>query len=200
MKRAAADKGFTMVELVAVIAIIGVLAGILVPTLYGVVLDSRISSANQTANMFKNRTSEFLTKMDTENHTHVAGEQVVSITIKDGWWSLSGGSAADWLDNVNHWSTLDGVDVPKSNQPNQSTELLSYLAVALHGVQNGYVELYISTSYVVGVSFVPGVECPASIMPGYDDFRSGRFDFGGSDKAGYVGGDVVGTSPILGFE
>ncbi len=190
-------KGFTLVELVAVIAIIGVLAGILVPVLYGAVQDSRISSANQEAKQFKDRTSEFLTKMDTQNHTHVAGGQTVAIVIKDGWWTMSGGTAEDWLDGVNHWTTVNTVQVPDNTQPNQNTELLSFLAVSLQSVQNGYVELHISTSYVVGVTVVSGSSQPAAAMPTDEDFKAGTFGFNGSDKAGSEDGEIVGTSPIL---
>ena len=90
--KAASKKGFTLIELVVVVAIIGVLAGLLVPTMFDAVTNSRIASAQQTAKVIRDRSAEFFTKMDTQMHTHVGEVQKVVITVDNGTWSMTGGA------------------------------------------------------------------------------------------------------------
>lgn len=99
-----AKKGFTLVELIVVIAIIGVLAAILIPTMLGYVTSSRVSSANQTAASIKNNIDNWLTDMDAKNNGMKKSDQAavtVSITVGN---TAAGGTAgtnnADWRVNI----------------------------------------------------------------------------------------------------
>ncbi len=66
LQKLKAKKGFTLVELIVVIAIIGVLAAILVPTMLGYVENSRITSADQVAKTIKDAAQVAATEMDTQ--------------------------------------------------------------------------------------------------------------------------------------
>ena len=60
------QKGFTLVELVVVIAIIGVLAGLLVPSMLNYVKKSRLKTANSNAKTAYNAVSEYVADKETQ--------------------------------------------------------------------------------------------------------------------------------------
>ncbi|MBQ8928201.1 MAG: type II secretion system protein [Oscillospiraceae bacterium] len=82
-------KGFTLVELIVVIAVIGVLAGILVPTMMGYVKKAKIANANSAAKSLYNATMSALREAD------------VSRPVPDGIF-------ADSEAESNYPSTYDG--------------------------------------------------------------------------------------------
>lgn len=68
LQKLKAKKGFTLVELIVVIAIIGVLAAILVPTMLGYVQSSRITAADQVAKTIKDGVQIVCTDVDTKGY------------------------------------------------------------------------------------------------------------------------------------
>ena len=69
-------KGFTLVELIVVMAIIGVLAAILVPTMLGFMRDAKVSQANANAKTAFNAASAVLTKHCIDNPKLTAGANI----------------------------------------------------------------------------------------------------------------------------
>ncbi len=193
-----AKKGFTLVELVVVIAIIGVLAAILVPTMLGVVQDSRITSADSSAQQIKDRTTEFLTKMDAAKASYKAAASDLSLTVNNGTWTIAGLSGTtlstgDWLSG-DHWgSTAD----TSTDITDKDTKYVNYIADSLSDLKNAYIEVHIKSGKVVGVACVDGSTSSISPMPTAANFQAGQYGFDGSNKAGVQDNVVIGTSPKL---
>ena len=66
-------KGFTLVELIVVIAIIGVLAAILVPALMGYIADSKVNACNANAKNIYNATADLCTKLEAKGEGGITG-------------------------------------------------------------------------------------------------------------------------------
>ncbi len=87
-------KGFTLIELIVVIAIIGVLAAILVPTMLGYVRKSKLSSAGSTASSIYKAVNSAITEMDEEDYDIGDVYKLTFTYVKGGHgtWSSSAGS------------------------------------------------------------------------------------------------------------
>lgn len=210
-----AKKGFTLVELVVVIAIIGVLAAILIPTMIGVVQDSNITSADSLASQFKTQASSFLTKADTAKNgirgtdskdtggapvkitctvdTSAVSTDGTGTTSKTGWKiGVEGGKDVKFGSKGDKWK-LEGDD--------KNTCLEGYLADVLRDFKLGYAEIYVMDAAVIGVVVVPGgtpddvSECGITFDAKTWTKQEGKW---AGSKAG-VGKDsvIIGTNPKI---
>ncbi len=96
--------GFTLVELIVVVAIIGVLAAILVPTFFNVVIKARVTSANSTANSIRKCMNVMLMQADPTNYGIVSNTTMklyITVTKTDGksTWRCSAAQSGSYNNN-----------------------------------------------------------------------------------------------------
>ena len=138
LQKLKAKKGFTLVELIVVIAIIGVLAAILVPTMLGYVQSSRITSADQVAKTIKDAAQVCATEMDTLGNglksktviaygKYTSGDHTVVLTKADGT-ALTG-------DNIKIGDDTDSTKDYKGMDPNSAKAASKHASKLINSLQ-----------------------------------------------------------------
>ena len=208
-------KGFTIVELVVVMAIIGVLAAILVPVLLGVTIRANIGSANSTASEIKKQIGYFLTMTDADHKNYMlmsdGCREAFTFTVKDGNCHIDAAQnpSAFSPDTVT-WGNAADVDESTTTTSSQyGEELLGmYLKNCFPELRNGVIRANCIKGVCVSVWYTPDTTDISDIndVPQFgttvawvdencDEITKYRWD--GTTAGISADGYTIGTAPML---
>ena len=213
-----AKKGFTLVELIVVIAIIGVLAAILIPTMLNYVTSSRVTSADTTASEIKKTIDNFLTEADTlgygmllsssakcsvKGECDSSGKWTLTIGAGAGLTSAEGGTtgiaAFKTKTGIGEWKASASIEHGKTrvDAGSDATAQLAWkLMDAFPDVKGVSFGAYLEGGKTMYVAYTADSD-KADFSVKLEDFTAGSSEWNkataGVDSKGYI----VGTAPKL---
>ena len=206
MRKLNKKKGFTLVELMVVIAIIGFLAAILVPIMIGYVTRSHVSNANTTASKLREHCTFFLTKADSEGYGMFLSRSAIcdmSITIVNGVWTITNENKEVFVQVYDTRWTGSGsgyANGPGSASNNAEDRLATYLATTFFDYSDGYIKLRLVGGACSALYYINGQVTDVAGMPAFGDEKGwsvAEFAWNSVDQGVTSDGVIVGTSPVL---
>lgn len=207
--------GFTIIELIVVVAILGVLAAILIPTLLGITIRATVGSANTTASELKKQIGYFLTMADADHKNYMlmsdGCREAFTFTVKDGNWHIDAAQNpfAFSPDTVT-WGNAADVDESTTTTSSQyGEELLGmYLRDVFPTISNGVIRANCIKGVCVSVWYTPDTTNISDIndVPAFgtskawvddngDEITKYRWD--GTTAGVSTDGYTIGTAPAL---
>lgn len=183
-----AKKGFTLVELIVVIAIIGVLAAILVPTMMNMVTKARVTSADQTAKGIYDTVTNWIASLEANGGTFPSNTSDTTITISGNTKTATG-------------ITIDGADEYKKKGSAQEAEDILVADIVENYQFNSDIKAKVTLKgrKVIGVVYCDDGSLADASWPSLSSsiYQEGTFEWDNKNSEGILGGQIFGTSPKL---
>lgn len=199
-------KGFTLVELIVVIAIIGVLAAILIPTMIGYVVRAHVANINSTAGKMRDCASYFMTNASVDGFGMFRSSKAicdVTVVIVDKEWTVTTSTQDCFLkEYVTEWKQTGTATIENDYDVNNAeARFAHYFAETFRDVEKGYGKFRLVGGYCKALYFTDEQSTEIEGMPEFgeaSDWVIDGFEWGTEDSGVMKSGLIVGTSPIIG--
>ena len=197
------QRGFTLVELMVVIAIIAVLAALITPMMMGYVENANVQSANNTAAKICQFVNNYLVTCDVEEQgmklsdSHTAAYY---ITVSGNFWEMESDGVFDsdaFSQDGIPWNGKTSKPITQGETDIKCAEdkLALLLAESFPPVKDGIAWVYLEGGKCMYCWFSRGGA--STNIPKKDEFEAGEYAWNGAKDGINADGAIVGTFPPL---
>lgn len=198
-------KGFTLVELIVVIAIIGVLAAILIPMLVGYTVKASVTSANSTASSMRKNVNNYLLTADTNGYGMKISDSSVTeieISVVNYIWTVNVSNTGAFVAGRRTWvgtgSGSTGSTISASDSAEK--ELAVTLANMFPEIENCFIKLNAQAGSCNALYFSDETSADFT-MPAFraEGWSVENYPWNNEAEGVCSEGYIVGTAPVLKF-